>query len=493
MLKPSAYPIARKLTWMNMLVSGVALLLACAAFLSYDVVTFRQAMVRNLSIQAEIIGSNSVSALTFNDPKAAEKTLSALSVSPNILSATVYTADGQPFAGYSRDHSRSMMELPAVAKSEAEAQWFQNGEAAVVDTIIFQGKPSGFVFIRSDLERLYERIDRYLTIIGLVLLGCLFAAFLVSSGFQGAVAEPIVNLSHIAQTVSRDKNYSVRAAETHNDDEVAVLIRAFNDMLAQIQQRDSALQAAHDELESRVRERTGELRLAEENLRTLSGSLLQLQDQERRRIARELHDSTGQMLAALGMTVSTVEAESTGISPKGLKAVEESLRLVEQMSRELRTISHLLHPPLLDELGLESALSWYSEGFSERSNVAVKLHISPDIGRFSSELETAIFRIVQECLTNIYRHSATTTATICLTRTDREVKLEVQDHGRGMPAGNSAKIPVRPGVGLRGMQERVRQLSGRLEIHSGVDGTTVLAIFPVQSASSDAPAPIAAV
>jgi signal transduction histidine kinase len=235
-----------------------------------------------------------------------------------------------------------------------------------------------------------------------------------------------------------------------------------------------------------------ERKRAEEGLRTISGRLLQMQDEERRRIARELHDSAGQTLVALDMNLSSIQREAKQLSPHALKTCSESLELVKTLSRELRTISHLLHPPLLDEAGLPSAVRWYVEGFAERSKIAVNLELDADLGRLSSECETAIFRIVQECLTNIHRHSGSPTASIRISRSPREVKVEVRDQGKGISVQKQRNPgSMKRGVGIQGMQERVRQLGGRLEIHSGKDGTTVIAILPTESRSSDSLSPAA--
>jgi PAS domain S-box-containing protein len=228
-----------------------------------------------------------------------------------------------------------------------------------------------------------------------------------------------------------------------------------------------------------------ERKRAEESLRLLSGQLLHLQDQERRRIARELHDSAGQLLAALGMQLSLVEAENTDITPRAAKAIQESVGLVQQLSRELRTISHLLHPPLLDEVGLASGLRLYLDGFTERSKIRVDLELPEDLGRLPQDLETAIFRIVQECLTNIHRHSESPVARVRVSRSDSLVSLEVEDRGKGMPPEKREAMESggTPGVGIRGMRERLRQLGGSLEINSNEKGTVIVARLPVASTS----------
>ncbi len=206
-----------------------------------------------------------------------------------------------------------------------------------------------------------------------------------------------------------------------------------------------------------------------------------MQDEERRRLARELHDSVGQNLAALSMNISEVQAQAHKLDSPAARALAENAQLVDQVSREIRTISHLLHPPLLDVAGLASALRWYVDGFSERSNIKVDLDISDDLGRLPDELEIAIFRIVQECLTNIHRHSGSATATIRLHQERDHLTVQVQDCGKGIPREKQhALIELgRGGVGLTGMRERLKLLGGSLEIKSEGSGTTVSATLRV--------------
>lgn len=228
-----------------------------------------------------------------------------------------------------------------------------------------------------------------------------------------------------------------------------------------------------------------ERKRAEESLCLLTGQLLHLQDQERRRIARELHDSSGQILAALGMNLSLVGSENGDLDPRAAKAIQESIGLVQELSRELRTISHLLHPPLLDEVGLASGLRSYLDGFTDRSKIRVDLEIPEDLGRLPQDLETALFRIVQECLTNIHRHSQSPVARIRITRSDSQVSLEVEDRGKGIPPEKRQVLDSEgaAGVGIRGMRERLRHLGGSLEIRSTETGTVVAARLPVSSPS----------
>jgi signal transduction histidine kinase len=243
-------------------------------------------------------------------------------------------------------------------------------------------------------------------------------------------------------------------------------------------------------LEEKVRERTAELDHANNSLRQLTGRLLNLQDEERRRIARELHDNAGQALSVLAMNLGAV-GEDLGRIVKTVATVADSASMVRQMSDDIRTMSYLLHPPLLDEMGLAPALKWYVEGFAERSKIAVDLRCGSEIGRLPREVETAIFRIVQECLINIHRHSGSPTAAIQIESTDDFVRLEVRDHGTGISPELRRQMETGGtlGVGLRGMRERASQLGGSLEISADEtrQGTCIMVRLPATEADQAHP------
>jgi signal transduction histidine kinase len=267
---------------------------------------------------------------------------------------------------------------------------------------------------------------------------------------------------------------------------VSVVIIVF----AEISQRASAaLRRSYDEIENRVEERTRDLQAKNAELvnqteivHQLSRRLLQVQDEERRRIARDLHDSLGQLAVALNLNLSSIKNLVASCGPNESRLLDDSVLLVQELLRQVRTISHLLHPPLLDEVGLPSAVRWYVEEFSKRSNIQVTLELPDKLDRLSQDAETSVFRVIQECLTNVHRHSESSVAGIRVACNEDELMAEVWDRGKGISPENqimssSAKVG---GVGIRGMRERLRQFGGTLDVKSGHQGTRVVARIPLR-------------
>ena len=293
---------------MNMLVSGVALLLACAGFFAYDQITVREGLVRTLSAQAQIIASNSVSAILFNDPRAASDTLSALKGSPNIASAGILTSDRLPFADYSREAGNEILNVPPMRPDQVEAHWFRNTHLVLVRRIISEGKSVGFVYLRADLREIDARLRRYVLIAASVLFVSLLAALLVSATFRKSVAQPIIQLAETSQRVSREKDYSIRATPVVQGDELSILVDSFNAMLQEIQQRDLALQRARDELELRVSERTRELVSANRELQAFSYSVS--------------HDLRGPLDSLIGFSYVLLKRHGTSLDAPTRELIE---------------------------------------------------------------------------------------------------------------------------------------------------------------------------
>jgi PAS domain S-box-containing protein len=262
----------------------------------------------------------------------------------------------------------------------------------------------------------------------------------------------------------------------------AKVTRDFTDRM----RAQEALRLANGDLTAEVAERkSAEARLAnsERSLRDLSLHLLRTQDEERKRIGRDLHDSLGQYLAVLKMNLDSLESGMGSNLNGASEQVASCVRLADDALKEVRTISYLLYPPLLEEMGLKSAIPWYLDGFSKRSNIQTTFEVDPNFGRITPEGELTLFRILQESLTNVHRHSGSATAAVKLSKRDGEAILEIEDHGKGISPTLLKEFGQdwagSLGVGLRGMNARVSQLGGKLEVQSTGSGTVVKARIPV--------------
>ena len=271
---------------------------------------------------------------------------------------------------------------------------------------------------------------------------------------------------------ARYRQYQIRDLLIQHENDVQSLRQAKDILERKVQERTAELTTTNAELRREIEERTR----AEEALRELSQRTLQLQDEERRRIARELHDTVGQ---ALAVTVMSLSALASRLPDEAQPALEEIRSQLDGCAKDVRTISHLLHPPLLDEIGLSSALKWYTEEFSRRSRINVDLEMPPETGRMKSEVETAIFRIVQENLTNIHRHSGARNARILLQSDGALTRMVISDDGCGIAQARLELIRAgQSGVGTAGMRERVKQLNGTFQIESDDRGTRVQVEIP---------------
>jgi len=252
-------------------------------------------------------------------------------------------------------------------------------------------------------------------------------------------------------------------------------------MERELRESEDRYRTLADALDTQVQFRTQELERRNSELRDLSGRLMESQDVERRHIARELHDSAGQTLAALGMQLARISEDAKKNPAQIAKDIEDAEGLVQHLTQEIRTTSYLLHPPMLDEVGLSSALSWYVQGLAERSGLEIDLKVSENVGRLPSDMELLIFRLVQESLTNIHRHSGSKTAQIRIEREESAAHVKVEDQGKGMSPERLAEIQSEgTGVGIRGMRERVRHFRGDLVIESNGSGTTIYATLPLK-------------
>ena len=268
----------------------------------------------------------------------------------------------------------------------------------------------------------------------------------------------------------------VTATAIHSAVAQAVRVKALEEERLRLEDEN---RRHREHLEQLVMERT-------QALQRLSARLLCAQDDERRRVARELHDATGQKLSAAAMDLSILEKITKELPPKARQMLSEAQDLIAQCAQELRTLSYLLHPPLLDEVGLVGAMREYARGFAARSGIAIDLDLPAQPVRFRPDVETSLFRIMQECLANIHRHSGSASGQVRLEWNNAEVRLQVRDQGRGLakakPTPDRA-VEGASGVGIPGMRERVRLLGGRLEVSTGPGGTIVEAVLPREALS----------
>jgi signal transduction histidine kinase len=273
-------------------------------------------------------------------------------------------------------------------------------------------------------------------------------------------------------------------AQDQSDEAHAEALRAKTELdvlMSQLRDANERLAAGAAEAHAMAEE----ARLRQEEYRRLSIRLLTLQDEERRRLALDLHDSTAQSLAALTMNLAMIKVKKTALDARSHRALTQSRSLAKLCFGEVRTLAYLLHPPLLDEAGLLSAVRWFAEGFSQRSAIQVVLDLS-EVGRLPGPIEVALFRIVQESLTNAHRHASTRTVSIRLTATAGAVALEIKDHGRGLRDQASRQQgqlgPGMLGVGIQGMRERISQLNGTFGVEFTDKGTTVQVGVPLNTA-----------
>jgi signal transduction histidine kinase len=342
-------------------------------------------MVQDLSIQAQIVGLNSVASVLFDDTRSAESTLSALRAAPAIRSAAIYRLDGRLFAAYPRDPSRipSLLNVPT---APAQTYWFQDGELTVVHPIEANGKTAAAVYLRSDLRQMDQRLQSYAEIGGAVLIVSLAAALLISWMSQRTISEPVVHLAETARIVSQEKNYAVRAKPAGGRDEIALLTDSFNEMLSQIQQRDAALQTARDQLEQRVQQRTAELTAANNELEAFSYSVS--------------HDLRAPLRSIDGFSQALLEDYADKLDSEGqghLKRVRAASQRMSLLIDDLLNLSRLSRSAMRREMVDLSAIARAVAQEVSRSNPARQVEFVIHKG-LSAEGDPGLLRVVMENL-----------------------------------------------------------------------------------------------
>jgi signal transduction histidine kinase/DNA-binding response OmpR family regulator len=447
--------IAQRLTLMNMLVCSVALLLACSSFIGYDLLTFRAARVRNVSTQAQIIGANSVAALVFDDPESAMKTLSVLKADPLTLAAVIYTSEGKVFASYSRPGSGPIPQPPSIPEGKQESYRTKNDEVFLVRSIVFDGKRSGEVYIRSDVEALDARLKLYAGVASVVLLISLLAALSVSAIFRKSVAQPIVRLAEFAKQVSLDTTYSLRVPAVGGQGEVSVLIDSFNQMLAQIEKGNASLQKAHDELELRVQERTRELVAAQKEVEAYSESVLRAKEDVERAsrfkdqfLSTMSHELRTPLNAVLGFSELLTDARYGPLTERQARYVnhihssgQHLLRLINDIL-DLSKIEAGRLQLNLEDVAVDTCMTEVCESLQPLVDQnAHKLIRDSSPGLVVHADATRFKQMLMNLVGNAIKFTPKGgTIRVAARQADGMVRVEVQDSGPGIPAEEKQRI-----------------------------------------------------
>jgi signal transduction histidine kinase len=386
--------IAGKLTWMNVVVSGTALLLAYFAFLAYDLFTLRKDLIGSLSTDAGIVGANSITALLFDDQQAAENTLSALRQTPQVVWAVVVRPDGSLFAQYTRDPNIQPNLQRFLAADESSHSWMNPKSVLLGSRIIFAGKPIGAVYLLAETSALRHGTLQFGLLAVPILLLCFTIALAVTSATRNLVTAPLTGLAETAQIVTRKKDYSVRAAKPRTTDELSFLVESFNQMLEQIQARDRALEESRSILEQRVQERTAALSAANKELEAFSYSVA--------------HDLRGplQHISNIGFLLQTMMKSATPEEQNLIEKLMEGSRRMSALIDDLLNLSRATSTPLRRtaiDLG-QIAGSILETLCNENSDRRVRITVAKGARAIADEGLTQV--VMQNLLSNAWKYTA---------------------------------------------------------------------------------------
>ena len=457
--------ISATLTRMSMLVSGAALLLAYVSFLAYDWYSLRNELVNQLETEAAITGANSVSALEFDDPQAAQATLEALRGSPHVLYAAILTPDGATFAEYARSTGAGAVPALRLGNDALQEHWRLNGSVLLARRIIFEGKPLGTVYVLAETSDLMRRAERFGIISACILLLSFLVAVLATAAIRRLVTRPLTELAHTAQVVSRDRDYSVRARLPSTTDELALLVQSFNEMLEQIQQRDAMLEESRTVLEQKVEERTGELKAANRELEAFSYSVA--------------HDLRGplQHITNIVFLLKATCAESTPEAVALLDSLDAGSMRMSRLIEDLLNLSRATSAPLKRaEVDLSAmAESILKECAAQSPERNVETVVAAGARVYADE---GLMRLVMEnLLGNAWKYTAKTESArieFCAKESAEGTVFSIRDNGAGFDPAQEERL-FRPfqrlhtqdefpgtGVGLATVQRVLARHGGRI-------------------------------
>jgi signal transduction histidine kinase/CheY-like chemotaxis protein len=488
MSKIKHYSISRKLTALNLMVSGAALLLACVGFGLYDLYSFRMALVRNVAMQAQIVGDNTVSALLFNDPHTAEKTLAALNANHHLMYAQIYARNGQPFAAYWRERGGEVRPAPVIPSGEVQNYWFRDGHLGLARSIVFENKVLGTVYIRSDLTAMTERMKSYAWIVVALFLLSLLVALLISRIFQRRISKPVTDLAETARIVSREKNYAIRAAPTDGQDELSTMVTAFNEMLEQIEERESALHKAHEELEQRVEERTTELAVANRELDLRNREVERATQLKSKFLASMSHELRTPLNAIVGFSDLLSEQTAGQLNDKQKRFVNHikqgsshllqlindilDLSKIEAGQIELRCEAFQVNAALPEVLSTIRPLAMAKQ-IAVHHNLAVELPVYADRVRFKQILYNLLSNAVKftpkdgRIDIDCYKQDGA----VCISVADTGIGIRPEDQKLVFEEfrqveGSNTTAQQGTGLGLAITKRLVEQQGGTMSLHS---------------------------